>query len=347
MQFTNVKGLPDTVVKALVSDEYTYEGDISVTKLASPPQVRVLTKRHHQHLSVDVSEMLWSMLGKAVHYVVETTVFSEQSKDYIHLSMLQEMLNRAMVQYPNVLELHNFIKDEIEALTKNLANKLPSDKYISEKRFFCNIGGYTMSCKPDLLEKKEDGTYILYDYKVMSVWGIIFKNHMKHMAQINYYKAILQAHDIIVTEAKLVCMMRDWKENDRIKNDDYPEVPIQTYDMPLYPTDKVTQAMLKRLIVHFNAEQEADESLPECTPEEKWTKPSVWKAYKQPYTNGDRAVKAFKPTDTKQVIDQWMLQHGSDLILKEIKGENSRCESFCIVKDFCFQRRREASLNRY
>lgn len=341
MNFSNAKGLPETVVKALVSDEYTYEGDISVTKLASPPQLRILTKRHHHDITIDVSEMLWSMLGKAVHYIVETTVNSEQSKDFQKLIMLQEMLNKAMVIYPNVLELHNFLKDEIESLNKTLENKLPSDKYISEKRFFCNIGGYTMSCKPDLLEKKEDGTYILYDYKVMSVWGIIFKNHMKHMEQLNYYKAILQAHNIIVTEAKLVCIMRDWKDSDRMKYDDYPEAPIQAYDMPLYPTDKVTAAMLKRLILHFNSEQLPDEQLPECTDKDKWAKPSVWKAYKMPYNSGDRAAKAFKVTETKEEIEAWMKAYGEGLILKEIKGENSRCENFCSVKDFCFQRRRE------
>lgn len=69
---TNVHGLPESLVRAVTNDPYTNGGaDISVTKLIDAPQIRVLTKRHAAEMTVDVSERIWSLLGQAVHTILE------------------------------------------------------------------------------------------------------------------------------------------------------------------------------------------------------------------------------------------------------------------------------------
>ena len=68
---TNIHGLPEALVRAVVNDPYTGGGDISVTKLIDAPQVRVLAKRHADALTVDVSERIWTLLGQGVHTVLE------------------------------------------------------------------------------------------------------------------------------------------------------------------------------------------------------------------------------------------------------------------------------------
>lgn len=72
MLITNIHGAPATLV-ALANKNYYSKGDAdySVTELLSPPRVRRLRERHHSLLKQDVSDMLWSLLGSALHVVAE------------------------------------------------------------------------------------------------------------------------------------------------------------------------------------------------------------------------------------------------------------------------------------
>lgn len=68
---TNVHGLPRSIVAAVTNDPYTGGGDISATKLIDAPQVAQLYRQHHDKVVVDVSERIWSLLGQAVHTILE------------------------------------------------------------------------------------------------------------------------------------------------------------------------------------------------------------------------------------------------------------------------------------
>jgi hypothetical protein len=68
---TNVHGLPTALVEAVKNDPYVGGGDISVTKLIDAPQRRVLWKKHATAVETDVSERIWSLLGQAVHHILE------------------------------------------------------------------------------------------------------------------------------------------------------------------------------------------------------------------------------------------------------------------------------------
>jgi hypothetical protein len=68
---TNVHGLPEALVRAVTNDPYVGGGDISVTKLIDSPQIRTLTAKHRDHITTDVSERIWSLLGQGVHTVLE------------------------------------------------------------------------------------------------------------------------------------------------------------------------------------------------------------------------------------------------------------------------------------
>jgi hypothetical protein len=70
-QITNHHGLPEAIVAAVRNDPYVGGGDISATKLIDAPQRRVLWRKHHEHISEDVSEKIWTLLGQAVHHILE------------------------------------------------------------------------------------------------------------------------------------------------------------------------------------------------------------------------------------------------------------------------------------
>jgi hypothetical protein len=69
---TNKFNVPKPLV-TLASKEYYSKGDsqYSVTELMSPPRVRRLQAEHDAERSTDVTEMLWNMMGSALHVVME------------------------------------------------------------------------------------------------------------------------------------------------------------------------------------------------------------------------------------------------------------------------------------
>jgi len=72
MQITNKFGVPETLV-TLATKQYYSKGasQYSVTELLSPPRVRRLRERYDPEIVTDVSDMLWQMLGSALHVVME------------------------------------------------------------------------------------------------------------------------------------------------------------------------------------------------------------------------------------------------------------------------------------
>ncbi len=72
MKITNKYNVPETLM-ALATKEYYSKGkaDFSVTEIISPPQIQRLRKKHYEQIEQDVSDMLWSLLGSALHVVAE------------------------------------------------------------------------------------------------------------------------------------------------------------------------------------------------------------------------------------------------------------------------------------
>ena len=72
MQVTNVHNLPEPLV-TLARREYYSKGaaQYSVTEIMSPPKIRRMREKYDDHIVTDVSQMLWSLLGSALHVVME------------------------------------------------------------------------------------------------------------------------------------------------------------------------------------------------------------------------------------------------------------------------------------
>jgi len=72
MRYTNNFNLPDAICNAIINDEYNKGGaDYSITQLLKPPLMVQLEKRYDDQIVVDVSESIWALMGKSVHYILE------------------------------------------------------------------------------------------------------------------------------------------------------------------------------------------------------------------------------------------------------------------------------------
>ena len=72
MIITNKHNVPAPLV-TLATREYYSKGksSYSVTELMSPPKIKRLREQYNDKVEQDVSDMLWSMLGSALHVVME------------------------------------------------------------------------------------------------------------------------------------------------------------------------------------------------------------------------------------------------------------------------------------
>ena len=72
MKITNNYGVPETLV-ALASRDYYSKGksDYSVTEIISPPRIQRLRSKYYSEMETDVTDMMWSLFGSAIHVVAE------------------------------------------------------------------------------------------------------------------------------------------------------------------------------------------------------------------------------------------------------------------------------------
>ena len=72
MKVTNKFGVPAPLV-TLASKEYYSKGaaQYSVTELLSPARVRRLREQYNSEIQTDVTDLMWQMLGSALHVVME------------------------------------------------------------------------------------------------------------------------------------------------------------------------------------------------------------------------------------------------------------------------------------
>jgi hypothetical protein len=71
MKVTNKYNLPESFVHACSRDYSPSINRISVTQLIDSPLIRRLRIAHWDKIEVDVSDMIWMLLGTSVHYVLE------------------------------------------------------------------------------------------------------------------------------------------------------------------------------------------------------------------------------------------------------------------------------------
>jgi len=74
MKISNKDKLPEVLVRAISANWYSGEGEqrfASVTQLIKPTKITVLERRHWNELSRDATDLIWSLMGSAMHKVLE------------------------------------------------------------------------------------------------------------------------------------------------------------------------------------------------------------------------------------------------------------------------------------
>lgn len=211
-----------------------------------------------------------------------------------------------------------------------------AERYEIEQTVAANYNGMDVYGTYDLYDKESK---ILYDFKVTSVWSIIYENDKKEwQAQLNVLAQLLRDNGIEVEEARIVVIMRDWKESEYVRSggatSNYPEKQVKEISMPLYSESAVKKYIDERVELHRKAE---GGDVPECSDKERWVKDTQY-AVTTPLKK--RAIRVF---DTEEKAKEYVNSNKTNvpnISIEVRKGEALRCERYCPVKEFCEQRKR-------
>ena len=227
-------------------------------------------------------------------------------------------------------EITEDVSERIWALIGSVGHAIleraPADNVFREERLTGELCGWTIGGKVDLLRTAGD-TYAIDDYKLTSIWATKDEKPEWTM-QLNVYAWLARQHGFNITQLRIVNILRDWSKARAGREPDYPQVGVVIREVPLWPADICEKNIKAALALHQIAEAEPDDdSLPMCTPEERWTKPAVWAVKKK---GNKRAAKLFQTEDEARdfaILNSMEIEHRP--------GVDVRCVSYCPCKPFC------------
>jgi len=217
-----------------------------------------------------------------------------------------------------------------------LADKYNPSKDITppNRKLELVIDGITVVGIVDTFDIRETG--IIADYKCTSVYSFLLGVKSEWEQQLNVYAWLAEKNGIHIKGLKINAFLRDWQTSKAVQAD-YPAIPFQSVDIPLWPLNKIDEFVRFRLAEH-------QKCVMLCTDEERWRRPETWAVMKKgrksavacnSYLDGE------KTPFTKEDAEKWMLNNakkGEELYLEQRKGACIRCQSYCQVANFCKQK---------
>jgi hypothetical protein len=252
------------------------------------PRVNILKQQRRDDIEMDVVDMIWPLLGTAVHHVLDSA--------------------------------------------------MPKGNVITEERMYANVAGWVLSGQVDHQEMV-DGKVYISDYKVTSVWSVIYGKE-DWVRQLNSYAYLARRNGKEVGGLRIVAVLRDWQRREAMLKSDYPQAPVVSIDIPLWSPDRANEYVEERVHLHQSAQMiwDTKEAVVECTDEERWTKAHVWAVKKR---GNKRSLKNFDNLKDAQhyvaSLPNTSLAKPSPYEIEFRAGGRTRCESYCSVADFCTQ----------
>ncbi len=173
----------------------------------------------------------------------------------------------------------------------------------------------------------------LTDYKTCSVFKFTFKDFKDWEEQQNCYAQLLRWNGEKINKLQIVAFVKDWRTREaktaEFKNEYYPN-KAERLELPLWSEEKAIGFITSRVTALIRAEK----VLPECSPEERWARPSQWAVKKvggsKAIPGGLFAVEAF----ALKMLES--LPKGAYEI-EHRPGVSGRCENYCVASKHCLQ----------
>ena len=210
------------------------------------------------------------------------------------------------------------------------------DHHISEERLHVTVEGWEISGGIDLqipVQTPSGPAMQLADYKMTTAWAVM-NEKVDWERQLNCYAYLVEeVKHIPVESIAIIAIIRDWSRRQAATQPDYPQSPMVMLPQRLWSKEERDAYMNMRIRMHQAAERAEDwnEELVECNEEERWTKAPKYAVIKP---GNKRAMKVFDAAELKLAEE---LAKEKNAVVEHRPGENTRCETFCSVSEWCDQ----------
>jgi hypothetical protein len=223
--------------------------------------------------------------------------------------------------------VYTFQGEIAHALVERAAKTMCKQGWLSEQRLFTEVEG-----------KKISGAYDLYNPKTGELIDV--KNSTAYKAkkgqapeewiqQTNLLAYLLRQAGSTVKSIRILLVVRDFSKQEARRNPDYPQNNVLFMEVPIWEDDKSKAYLHERVRLHIRAET----TEVECSPEERWAKPTIWAIKKR---GQSRAITGGLFADERIAKDK-LAELGSGYEIEHRPGANTRCELYCPVAKFCAQ----------
>ncbi len=299
----------------LATDGYDYDDRpnyISATSLLKPLRQLILKERlPPSQRTVDVSELVQSRMGNAIHDSIEKAWVTNGTNALKALGYPPRIAERVVINKPP----NEVQPDEIPV-------------YL-EQRSERELDGFIVAGKFDFV-----GEGIVEDFKSTSTFKWMKgSSDNDYRLQGSIYRWLNP--DIVTADfMRIQFVFTDWNKLEAIKGASrgYPQNRQEERTIELMSAQDTEQWIKRRLaqISHLRTLDQAQ--LPECTDEELWKTPPTYKYYKKP--GQSRATRA---SDDYQVVYKALLDNNSVGEIKTIPGKVKAC-SYCDAFPICTQK---------
>ena len=319
------QNVPALFLKALSRDYHAVDGDISVTELISPPQIRVLKKLDFT-AELDSSHEIWRMIGPAMHGMLEDAGYSG-AIDSLILKKAAGVLT-AMYNNSKDKKLANAAKwlKDLSRMVAPADGRFELERTLSYRfpEFGMKLYG-TFDVKDNMLSRIED-------YKLTKSWAFKFQEEKDEWEQQqNVYRYMLYKETgEVIDSLRIWGVFRDWNGAHVIKKN-YPPRPIMPIDLNVWDMDRAEQFVRTRLELHSAA---ANGEIVLCSGKDRWAESEQYKIYRPGLKT------ALFSTDNEDIakdrLSEIELRYPGAYI-ESIPGINKRCREYCPVAQVCQQ----------
>jgi hypothetical protein len=221
------------------------------------------------------------------------------------------------------------------AVHKVLQEAEATDSQLQENWLSVPIGnnGYELSGIFDLYD---DETKTVTDWKTCATWKIIFGDFGDWRKQTLVYCWMLRNLGIDACHGEIVAIMRDHSMRKAKFEKDYPPHPVYKigWDFGEEDFEQVETDIMQWFAEVMHEETVPDTHLEPCSPEQRWHKPDKWAVMEK------GRKKALRVLDSEDAAKEWAIGKGIDptdthYYLEHREGEDTRCQSYCSVAQFC------------
>lgn len=312
MQLTNEHGIPLNLAVWLLHDDYDYVDDeqyISVTSLMKPLRQIVLPKRSKSDRVMDISALIASSMGSAIHAGIELA-WSKGYKKPLY-----------MLGYP---------KSVVESIVINPEGPVLEDQIpvYMERRTIREINGFKIGGKFDWVAEGR-----VEDFKSTSVYTYLLGGKDEdYILQGSLYRWLNP--DIITDDVmRINYIFTDWKKLDAKKNADYPQCRITYKDYPLMSLEETEKWIINKLNQVMKYKDVPEKDIPKCTDKELWRGQTLYKFYLDP----NKTARATKVSEDLAELRAYQVEKGGRGVIHTVPGVPKRCE-YCNAYELCTQK---------